>query len=310
MAHAFEAIDLGYLGLRGAACAFAIAHRCRDERTLVECGPAACVGALFDHPSLRGVRVRSLFVTHVHLDHAGAAGHLAQRGVPVHVHPLGAPHLVDPARLVASSRRVHGDAFDRHYGEPLPCPERLVRAVADGESVDIGDGLVVQAIETPGHAAHHHAWLLRGPAQATVAFTGDVAAMVVPNSSFISVPMPPNQFDPSAWRSSLDRLAAERPAALVLTHGGVVAGDERSSLAFLGAVRRRLDEECEWVQGLVESLERGAFDEGEAIRRYQAWLEPRARQCGVGDASRAAFLGAAFCRMNIAGVRRWCSVRS
>ncbi len=157
----FEAIDVGYQALPGAANAFLL--RSGGAAILVESGPQACLPTLERGLRERGVdpaSISHLFVTHIHLDHAGAAGAFAARGATIHVHPLGAPHLVDPAKLIASSRRVHGDAYERFYGDPIPAPAARVHATAHGERVVVGD-LAFQAIETPGHAKHHHAWLVR-----------------------------------------------------------------------------------------------------------------------------------------------------
>lgn len=294
-----DIIDLRYLDLDGAAAAFVLHGEEGAGVVLVECGAMATLPRLESELRVLGVEpdaVTDLFVTHIHLDHAGAAGAFAARGARVHVHPFGARHLVAPERLVASSRRVHGDAFDRHYGAPLPCPAELVDAVDDGATRRIGSASF-RAIETPGHARHHHAWLVEINGS-TVLFAGDAAAMRVPGSSFVSVPMPPPEFDPASWRGSITRMREAAPDLLMLTHFGAV----ESPTAHLDTVSQRLEEELSWI---VAALEQHGDDDAALLRSYNDWLGARARAAGVDDRRLRAFLGAPYQRMNLAGVRRW-----
>jgi len=295
-------IDLDYLSLPGAALAFLV--EVPDEsaaggvrRVLVECGPEACRPRLESELARRGIdpaSIEAVLLTHIHLDHAGAAGGFASRGARILVHPRGVRHLVDPAKLVASSRRVHGDRFDRFYGEPIPGPADRIDAIEDGAAVRVGDA-ILRAIETPGHARHHHAWMLEH-AGGRECFTGDVAAMIVPGSRFISVPTPATDFDPSAWDASLARLLDERSDRLWLTHGGRVDAPHE----FLAAVRRRVADEAAF---LLETAR--ACEDREAVERYRAWLHPQADAARVPEAMRSAFLGRAFLEMNLAGTRKF-----
>ncbi len=294
-------IDLHYLALPGAALAFLVEvpdgiAPMGVHRLLVECGTEACrprLEAELERFGVEPASIEAIALTHIHLDHAGAAGGFAARGSRVFVHPRGVRHLVDPEKLVASSRRVHGERFDRFYGEPIPCPADRVEALEDGQRATFG-GALLRAIETPGHAKHHHAWILEH-AGGRECFTGDVAAMLVPGSTFISVPTPATDFDPEAWDASLARLEAVRPDRLWLTHGGRI--DDVA--AFLEKARRRVAEESAFLLETARSC-----DDAEAIERYRAWLHPQADAAGVPEAMRSAFLGRAFLEMNLAGVRK------
>jgi glyoxylase-like metal-dependent hydrolase (beta-lactamase superfamily II) len=289
-------IDLGYLEQPGAAAAFALPRA--DRVILVECGPMACLPRLLAELAAHGIaaeNVSDVFVTHIHLDHAGSAGFFAQRGATIHVHPFGAAHLIDPARLVESSRRVHGAAFDRFYHDPLPSPPERVHRVEHGGEVLCGD-LVFSAVETLGHARHHHAWIVRLDGQ-RICFSGDAAGMRVPGSRFISLPAPPPEFDLESWRTALDRMEAARIDRLLLTHFGEVV----EPASHLHRFRERLEQETSFV---VDLLERGV-DEPAAIEAYRAWLHPQATADGVDAPLLRAFLGPTFLRMNYNGIARW-----
>lgn len=296
MALAITSLDTRYLGIPWAARAFLV-HGPRGH-ALVECGCAVAYEGLCAQLAGLGLAPRdlsALFVTHIHLDHAGSAGHFAREGVPVFVHPRGERHLAAPERLIAGSRAVHGLRYDAFYGDPLPIAADRLHAVTHGGVVEAA-GLRFEAIETPGHARHHHAWLA-GPADGPpeAVFTGDVLAMVSPDSDYISVPVPPSDIDLPAWRESVRRLRAlPRGMRAMLTHGG-----ERPLGDHLDAFVARMDEE---IPLLVELVERAKSDPAAADARYRDFLLPRARAGGVREDLAAALLGKAFRDMNLAGM--------
>lgn len=313
----FDAIDIGYQDLHGAGNSFLLDSG--DGLVLVEAGPQACLSTLE-----RGLRDRGIdpadiahcFVTHIHLDHAGAAGSFAVYGATIHAHPLGAPHLVDPAKLISSSRRVHGELYERWYGDPVAAPASRVHAVADGERITVGE-LVFQAIETPGHAKHHHAWHVKfaetgsradgragfganagasAAASQGLLFTGDAAATFVPGSRFIGIPTPPPEYDLDAWKRSISRMREANATRLVLTHGGAVD----SPRTHLDAMSARLLDEDAWLRRALTETS----DDAEVLRRYRPWLHRQSDAAGVPSASRDVFIGDAWMLMNIMGVRR------
>jgi glyoxylase-like metal-dependent hydrolase (beta-lactamase superfamily II) len=206
-------IDLEHLGRSRVIASYVLAG---DEPALVDCGPTTCLGVLEAGLAEEGLAVedlRHLLLTHIHLDHAGAAGALVRRNpeLCVHVSEIGAPHLVDPSRLEASARRLYGDDFDLLWGELLPLPAENVVVVE--ESV-----LGLEAWPTPGHASHHVSYL---SADGTC-FSGDVTGVVIAPSTLIAPVCPPPDVDLEAWERSLDSIAERRPARLCLPHFGVV----------------------------------------------------------------------------------------
>lgn len=194
---------------------------------LIETGPGSTLPRLISEIEALGFdpkEIRDVFVTHIHLDHAGAAGWWArENGSTVYVHPRGARHLVDPSRLVESARMIYGDAMESLWGVMLPAPEERVRILQDNESTDAG-GLAVQAWDTPGHARHHHAFAIAGSI-----FSGDTAGARLPGCDYHSVTSAPPQFDPDAYLQSIDRIIEAAPERLFLTHFGEV-GDPISHL--------------------------------------------------------------------------------
>jgi glyoxylase-like metal-dependent hydrolase (beta-lactamase superfamily II) len=179
--------------------------------------------------------VRHLVLTHIHLDHAGAAGALVRANPELRVHAseIGAPHLADPSRLERSARRLYGDDFDRLWGELAPVPEEAIEVVGDRV-------LGLEAFPTPGHASHHVSYL----AEDGSCFAGDAAGVRISPSALIMPVSPPPDIDLDAWRRSLDEIDARRPTRLCLPHFGVV-DDPGEHLA---AMRRRLREWGERVQ--------------------------------------------------------------
>jgi len=188
---------------------------------LVDPGPASAAETLetrieeagFGFGDLRGV-----FATHIHLDHAGGAGVLSRRtGCPVFVHPIGAPHLVDPGRkLLPSAERLYGDMMEPRWGRTLGVPEENIRPVADGEAVTIGD-LEVVAWHTPGHAVHHVAYQI-----GDVVAAGDIAGVRLPGVNYVLPPMPPPDIDVEAWLESLATLRGLEPEQLLVAHFGAI----------------------------------------------------------------------------------------
>jgi DivIVA domain-containing protein len=221
---------------------------------LVDPGPASCLEALLaevqDPP-------RALLLTHIHLDHAGAAGSLVKRwpDLEVYVHEEGASHLVDPTRLLESAKRLYGDDMERLWGEFLPVPESNLRILAGGERLFDGR---FEVAYTPGHASHHVAYL-----HGRTAFVGDVGGVRIAPETLTIPPTPPPDIDIEAWHASIEQLLRWRPDRLAVTH----FGDNEDIGTQLADLADRLDtwaalvrtEDLETFVDIVESeIERGA----------------------------------------------------
>jgi glyoxylase-like metal-dependent hydrolase (beta-lactamase superfamily II) len=179
---------------------------------LIDPGPGSCLETLL--AVLGGVRPRALLLTHIHLDHAGASGSLARMwpDLEIYVHERGAPHLVDPSRLLDSARRLYGEDMNRLWGEFLPVPESQLRILSGGESL-LDDRFEV--LYTPGHASHHVSYLT-----GDTAFVGDVGGVRITSSSLTIPPTPPPEIDVDAWHDSIEKVRAWAPARLAMTHFG------------------------------------------------------------------------------------------
>jgi glyoxylase-like metal-dependent hydrolase (beta-lactamase superfamily II) len=217
------------------------------EGALVDPGPESSIGTVID--AIGDEQPRALLLTHIHLDHAAATGAMVRRWpeLEVYVHERGAPHLIDPSKLLASAERLYGDQMKRLWGEIVPVPEANVKVLAGGETV-----LGMRVAYTPGHASHHVCYLHE---DSGTAFVGDVAACRIPPSSLIMPPTPPPDIDIEAWGESLDLVASWSPQRLALTHFGAVEDDVPG---YLESVRARLREEA----GLVKEMPEEAYEAG------------------------------------------------
>jgi glyoxylase-like metal-dependent hydrolase (beta-lactamase superfamily II) len=240
-----------------------------DGPAVFDCGPASCVEALKARLHERGFEledVRHLLLSHIHLDHAGAAGVLVREhpALQVHVSEIGAPHLADPSRLEASARRLYGEAFDELWGELAPVPQANLRVVGD-------DVLGLLCFPTPGHASHHVCYL---GADGTL-YAGDAAGVRIQPHRAVLPPTPPPEFDLDAWLRTLDEIERRRPARLALVHFGVADDVERH----LAELRTRLVRwvelegvtEEEFTQAVSSDVESGLEEYERAMPFWQSY---------------------------------------
>jgi glyoxylase-like metal-dependent hydrolase (beta-lactamase superfamily II) len=247
-----RAIDVRQLGHERLICCFLLGD------VLIDCGPASCVDALL--AELGDSRPRVLALTHIHLDHAGAAGALVERwpDLEIWVHERGAPHLIDPSRLLASATRLYGEDMQRLWGEVLAVPAANVHALAGGEELD---GLAVAY--TPGHASHHVSYW---HAASATAFVGDVAGVRVAPSPYVLAPTPPPDIDVELWQDSIARLREWRPQRLAITHFGFC--DDPS--AQLDGIQRALEHSAQLAR-------EGSLEHFVAALRQEIEADPGAR---------------------------------
>jgi glyoxylase-like metal-dependent hydrolase (beta-lactamase superfamily II) len=208
------------------------------DGALVDPGPESSIGNVL--AALGDERPRALLLTHIHLDHAAATGALVRRwpDLEVYVHERGAPHLIDPSKLLASAERLYGDRLEYLWGTILPVPAENVHPLAGGETV-----LGMRVAYTPGHASHHVCYLHE---ESGTAFVGDVAACRIPPSKLIMPPTPPPDIDVELWEESIDIVESWDPQRLALTHFGPI----ETPAEHLATVRARLREEAELVRRL------------------------------------------------------------
>ncbi len=276
---------------------------------LVETGPGSTLTAVLDALAAHGYRpgdIGHVLLTHIHLDHAGAAGWWANQGAQIYVHPLGAPHLIDPGKLLASATRIYGDRMDTLWGDIQPAPAERVTLLHDGDIVRAG-GLTLTALDTPGHANHHHSYLLDTP-DGRIAFTGDAAGVRLPHVEVVDLPAPPPEFHMETWLATLDKLEAAAPKALYPTHYGRVADVH----GHLSALRTLMVDSVAFVSQRLAGL--GGFDadgrlspEARAalLDDYIGWNRRRAAALGLSQTAVDGYELANPLFMSVDGILRY-----
>ena len=288
-------IDHRWMGTPGLIASYLLGDG--DDLALVEAGPASTAGNL-----LAGIRaaghdpaaVRTLALTHIHLDHAAGAG-LLLRHMPharVVVHPAGAGHLADPSRLLRSAQRIYGDRMDALWGSMLPVPQDRIDARVD-VAVQAG-GRTLTALDTPGHAGHHLAF---HDAERGLLFTGDVAGVRLPGCTHVRPPTPPPEFDPALWRASIARMRGTGAGTLLPTHFGGVGDASRH----LEELQDRLDE---WT-ALGRTSQAAGWDRAELIRRLRENGDAAIRRAGGDDATVLRYEASVPYAMMADGILRW-----
>ncbi|HVX29618.1 MAG TPA: MBL fold metallo-hydrolase [Nitrolancea sp.] len=212
-------IDHHFQGVPGVIASYLLAGD--NDLTLVETGATPTVETLLEGVRAAGFdpeAITQLAVTHIHLDHAGSAGVLMRRlpRARLLVHPFGAPHMVDPTKLLASATRIYGDRMEELWGEVAPVPADRVDILEDGARFNAG-GRELAALHTPGHAMHHIAY---HDLATNAVFTGDVAAVRLDSAPYVRPPTVPPELDLILWRGSVQRLRALNPSRFYLTHFG------------------------------------------------------------------------------------------
>jgi glyoxylase-like metal-dependent hydrolase (beta-lactamase superfamily II) len=263
------------------------------DLALIETGPDSTWPRL--RAALAGVGakpsdVRTVLVTHIHLDHAGAAWRMAREGATVWVHPRGAAHMSDPSRLLTSAKRIYRDRMDELWGTLEPIPADRMKIAEDGMRIQVGK-TEIRVVESVGHAQHHNAFLVEGNL-----FTGDVGGVAIGGGPVLP-PTPPPDIDLEAWRETLGKFRALRPDALYPTHFG---RRERTA----EALDQLESELAAWAGFVREGLEAGK-DEAAIVTEFEAWAAARLVAAGVDEAGLDAYLVALPFAMNVTGLARY-----
>ncbi len=291
-------LDTGHFGNPGTIAVFALPLP-TGGFALVESGPGstrAAVLAGLQGAGLDPADLRYVLLTHIHLDHAAATGDLvAGTDAQVVVHEVGAPHMVDPSRLMASALRVYGDALEALWGHMRPVPAAAVLAVSGGESLDVG-GLRVRVIYTPGHASHHVSYLLDDG----TLFTGDSAGVRLAGSGVLRPALPPPDLDLGAWEGSVARMLDARPERLILTHFGPVPGAQASA----DHLRRVLDRNRVWSELVLAGMNAGEDDEA-LVARIRGLEDSELAADGALPGIRLRYKVTSDAAMTVGGVKRY-----
>ncbi len=294
-----ESMDLGFMETEEIIASFLLMGE--GSAAIVETGPTTCVENLMRGLKDRGVTpedVEKVFLTHVHLDHAGASGNLVERlpNAVFYVHEVGYPHMVDPSTLLKSAGRIYGEEnMYEMFGEPLPVPEDRLRKLEGGEEIETAGGLLT-AHYTPGHAYHHLAYLEPGSG---MLFTGDVAGVRLPGQSYVKPPTPPPEVDVEAWNRSIETMRDLAPRSLCPTHFGSYEDVERH----LGELEQRLQD---WLLLVEERMDEERSQEDIAEELESKGDEEMLRE-GAGPEESERYELAANYEMLVAGLMRYVS---
>jgi glyoxylase-like metal-dependent hydrolase (beta-lactamase superfamily II) len=253
------------------------------HRAIIDPGPESTLAMLRERLHARGLSVAQLdaiLLTHIHLDHAGASGSLVRENpkLVVYVHDLGAPHMIDPSRLLASAQRLWPDTLHQLFGDTLPVPKENLRILQGGEKLTLGTRKV-EVEYTPGHASHHVSYF---DAAENLAFVGDTTGVRIDNGPYILPATPPPDISLEIWEKSFATILARRPSRLFLTHFGFAGNPAEHIEEF----RRRLHH---WAQLAAEVL-RSASSEEEAKKAFVARAQGEMQeQLGLEEADHHAF---------------------
>jgi len=288
-------LDLYFQNCPQAIASYLIPHS--EGLILIESGPGSTQDQLEKHIIQLGYELKDLthlFLTHIHLDHAGAAGWLAERtGATVFVHPRGAPHMQDPTRLLASAARIYKDKMDALWGEFQPVPEKQLVILNDGDEVQAGS-YTFRALDTPGHANHHLAYLVD-----EICFSGDVGGVRIQNSTrrSLRIPMPPPEFHPPRWRESIAKLKKESILKIAPTHFGFFEDVDWH----LDQVLKELDIIEEWMASVMP---RG-LEITELRQEFLDWVGTRSQEMGLDGKAIDALEKANPSGMSADGIKRY-----
>jgi len=285
-------LDLNFQGIPQTIASYAIPHA--QGVILIESGPGSTLSNLERGLAQLGFSltdVTDVLLTHIHLDHAGAAGALAQKGARVYVHEVGAPHMLAPERLIISATRIYGELMDALWGKFLPVPkEKLIVLSGNGE-IEI-QGLHFCYLDTPGHAFHHLSYIFED-----TCFSGDVGGVRLPGPPFLRLPTPPPDFHIKSWRESITKLKEANFSRIAPTHFGIFDDAEWH----LNDLEKTLDDVEQWIEVTLPQIL-----EQEALREtFVEWEHARCAEAGLDQENLHAYNLAMPIRMGADGIWRY-----
>jgi len=296
LASGLDYVDLNFLG-RPAIIATAIVHSTAGV-ALVDPGPGSTLATLEQELARKGIGfkdVRQLLITHIHLDHAGSTGAIVERypHIDVFVHERGAPHMVDPSKLLSSAGRLYGQDMDRLWGEVRPVAETRIRVLKGGETLSVA-GREVRVAYTPGHASHHVSFF---DTASRMAFVGDTAGIRRGSGAYVMPPTPPPDIDIDAWHASQEKILAWDPDTLFLTHFGPVHGARQHMQAMF-------ENMSEWSRIIRRLLTDATLDDAGRQKRFtdEAALILRQR---VGESEAEGYMRAGGLNYSYQGLARY-----
>jgi glyoxylase-like metal-dependent hydrolase (beta-lactamase superfamily II) len=286
-------LDLDFQGRPNTIGVFLIPHS--KGAVLVECGPGTTIPTILKNLAtfnLSPSDITDVLLTHIHLDHAGSAGWWATaHGATIHVHDVGAPHLIDPSKLIASATRIYGEQMESLWGEFIPVPQNHINPLQDNDEIIIGS-LRFTALDTPGHANHHMSYLLDG-----VCFSGDVGGVHIQGVKAVRLPTVPPEFNIIKWRNSLKRLRTETIHAFATTHFGI----HNDAVWHLDAVEKQLNDIETWMETIMS----GTPSQDEMREGYKIWLDSKSKEAGLTPELIESYNTAISSQMSADGIYRY-----
>ncbi len=264
-----------------------------SELALIETGPDSVFANLLDGLKTLGFNfldIKKVFVTHVHLDHAGAAWHFAESGATIYVHHNGERHLSDPSKLLSSAGKIYKERMEELWGLVKPIRKEKIHATFDGEEVAVGHTRI-KAIDTQGHASHHNTYFVDGNA-----FTGDVGGVKLANGPVLP-PTPAPDINAELWLNSIEKIRSLNPTALFPTH----FGKSTNVSAHLGELKARLLEWTEWVGDRIKE----GLDEATIVPQFEIHVMQELESSGVSADVIEAYKNADPFWMNVPGLMRY-----
>jgi glyoxylase-like metal-dependent hydrolase (beta-lactamase superfamily II) len=288
-----KTLDLQFLGKPDTIAAFLV--ETEEGLLLFETGPYSTFPKLKAEVEKHGHQledIKHVFITHIHLDHAGAAWAMAELGADIYLHPIGQGHMHDPSKLVSSATRIYGDDMERLWSTMKGIPTDQLKPVEHGETIEIGS-TSVKAWHTPGHAVHHIAWQVGEDLIA-----GDVAGVKIDGGPVVP-PCPPPDINVEDWQESIRLLRSLKLEAIHLTHFGRIAAIDIPN--HLDMLEQRLLSWAEWMRPQYEQ----GNDPKEVTPVFQAHVQKQLREAGVEGELLEIYENANPSWMSVAGLLRY-----